>query len=281
MGKIAIAIRGHERGAMTDSEFSDAIFDLSKTYESDIFIHTWNLSEASSSWRNVPDKRFNITEEKIRQYFYRNEIKKIFIEDDEDIELHGRVFGKLGALTEVSISPRDLSQILIEDLGDWSKKLDLKLVSANHDKIFCFLQYGCPILPWKRMWHGIYTVVDFINKYDNYDLILNIRFDILRYKKFFNPGSPLVNLEVIHKLIQSSKQGNLFTFMKKHKASCIDNIYTAEPLPLLMLCQRFHFTLDELVKSYHPKDWAGIQEHLVFLEAERIKNSLNFNKNIV
>lgn len=270
--KIAIAIRGHERGAMNDEEFSNVIFELSKFYDVDLFVHTWNLSEASYSWRHLPQDRFLITEEKIRDYFHRNEIKKIFVEDDEEIELYGRVIGRLGLLTEVSIPYYVLSDLISEDLGDWSKRMDIKLVSSNKEKIFCFLQYGCPILPWKKMWHGIYTLIKFINDFDNYDLVLNLRFDILRYKKFYNPGSPLINLEVIQDLLEKSKDGNIITFTKDRKASCIDNIYTGEPAPLLHLCERFHFHLDELVLSYSPKDWQGIQEHLVFLEAQKVKS---------
>jgi len=279
MGKIAIAIRGHERGAMTDDEFSNVIFELSKKYDADIFLHTWNLSEASYSWRNVPDERFHITEEKVKSYFCRNELKKIFVEDDEEIELYGRTIGKLGIVTEIPVHPHDLTRILLADLGSWAKNWDLSLLSANREKLFCFLQFGCPILPWKRMWHGIYTIVKFINDYDKYDLVLNIRFDILRYKRLFNPGSPLVNFEIIDKMLNDSKPGNAFTFIRPRKSSCIDNIYTAEPVPLLMLCQRFHFNLDDLLESYHPSEWNAIQEHLVFLEAQRIKSDIK-DKNI-
>lgn len=279
MGKIAIAVRGHERGAMTDPEFSDLVFDLSKKYDIELFIHTWNLSEASSSWRNVPNERFLITEKKIRAYFFRNEIKKIFIENDEEIELFGRINGRLGTITEIELSNKQILELIGSDLGSWANTRNFHLVSANKEKTFCFLQYGCPILPWKRMWHGIYTLINFINEYDKYDLILNIRFDILRYKRLFNPGSPLVNNVLVNKLISNSKPGNFFTFISNERASCIDNIYTGEPIPLLLLCQRFHFNLDELVESYGHNEWDGIQEHLVYLEAEKIRKSLK-NKEI-
>lgn len=276
---IAIAIRGHERGTMSDNEFSDVIFELSKIHNCDLFLHTWSLSEADSSWRNLPKDRLPITEEKIKNYFYRNDIKKIFVENDEDIELFGRIFGRLAILTETTIPYKILEELLHYELGDWAKNMDVKAISQNKDGIFCFLQYGCPILPWKKMWHGIYTLVNFINNYKKYDLILNIRFDILRYKRFFNPGSPLINLDVIKGLIDKSTPDKLFTFLEDNKASCIDNIYTAQPIPLLILCERFHFDLDNLVASYEPKDWSGIQEHLVYLESQKIKKML-LNNNV-
>ena len=271
--KIAIAIRGHERGAMSDSEMSDTVFELSKIYDVDIFIHTWDLSEAVASWRHLPKERNKISEERIRNYFFRNEIKKLIIENDEEIEIYGRISGRLGFLNEVSVPYNYLAELISKDLGAWVKRMEIKLVSENNKNVFCFLQYGCPVLPWKKMWYGIYTITNFIKGYKDYDLILNTRFDILNYKKLYNPGSPLINLEVIKRLIDRSHPGNLFTFTKERKASCIDNIYTAEPAPLLELCRRFHFHLDELVLSYDPNDWDGIQEHLVYLEAQKIKES--------
>lgn len=274
MKKIAIAIRGHERETMSDKEMSDVIYEISNIYDVDIFIHTWNLSEASYSWRNVPSTRNQITEEKILNYFLKNknQIKKIFIENDEEIELHGRIEGRIGILTELSLKKNELECVLKSNLKDksffWAK--NLVLVPNYQKNIFCFLQFGCPVLPWKRMWHGIYTLVKFINEFQDYDLILNTRFDILKYKKNFNPGSPFVDLKVILDLISSIKEEDNFKFLKKRISACCDNIYIAKPKPLLSLCENFHFRLDEVLDSYKIEEWSGIQEHLVFLEAERL-----------
>lgn len=278
--KIALAIRGHERDAFSDSELSDFVFNMSVKYDIDIFIHTWTLSEASYSWRNVPSVRKEVTEELILNYFYKNkdQIKKIFVENDEDIELHGRVEGRLGLITEISLDKNHLDCVVENSLKEkkfiWAKNL---ILIPNYEKnVFCFLQFGAPILPWKRMWHGIHKIVDYISGFKEYDLILNTRFDILRYKRCFNPGSPLVNLDVVDNLINSINKEDSFKFLNKRISACCDNIYLARKKPLLALCEGFHFNLDKILDSYDIEEWKGIQEHLVFLEAEKISKNLFF-----
>jgi hypothetical protein len=274
MKKIAVAIRGHERKSMSDDEFSEFIFELCNLYDVDIFLHTWDLSEASFSWRGVPKERDQINKGKILNYFHKSSknIKKITVESDENIELHGRTFGRLGLITEIPCSVPILSEALREYIGGWANHYDLRLSSSNKQELFCFLQFGCPILSWKRMWHGIYSVIKSVNEYSEYDLVLNTRFDILRYKRTHNIGSPLIDFNLVKNLIDSFKKEEKIKFTTDVNSSCIDNVYAGSQDALLDLCYSFHYKLDEILDFYPPSVWEGIQEKLVFLEAQRIKN---------
>lgn len=271
--KLAIAIRGHERNTMSDDNFKNFITKLSNDYDADIFIHTWSLSEAKLSYRSLPKERNPITEQRVLEYFDSSRIKKLIIEDDENIKLHGRTQGGIGRLMEIPISDDYLKELVKNHLGFWARKLDLKLVSHNptNKARSCFFECGCPIISWKRMWSGIYSVIKEVYECEvEYDAVLNTRFDILGYKNF-NHGSPLVNYEVVDKLINKflKQKEQKFLFLKNHISSCIDNIYVGTKSHMYRLCKNFHYDLDSILERNSLNSWEGIQENLVFLEAKK------------
>jgi hypothetical protein len=275
--KLAIAIRGHERNTMSDENFKNFINKLSEQYDADIFIHTWSLNEAKFSYRPLSKERNHITEQKILDYFGSDRIKKLIVEDDENIKLHGRTHGGVGRIMQIPVNDDFLEKLIKDHLGSWARKKNLRIVPHDpKNKIkFCFFECGCPILSWKRMWSGIYSVVKEVYECDvQYDAVLNTRFDILRYKSI-NPGSPLVNYEIVDKLINkfTRQKEQKILFLKNHISSCIDNIYVGTKNHMYELCENFHYDLDLILERNHLNSWEGIQENLVFLEAKRFSGN--------
>jgi hypothetical protein len=92
--KIAFTIRGHLRNGLTDDQLKNYIALLKQNHEVDIFLHTWKESEAKSSYRTLDhSKAFSVTPKILKEYFGDIPIKKIIIDDDTALELHGNLKG--------------------------------------------------------------------------------------------------------------------------------------------------------------------------------------------
>ena len=101
MVKFALALRGHERSSFSTPlmrNFIESILSRNDL-EVDIYIQTWASSECEKSWRPVQKNKTDITEDKIKEYFGESicaRIKSIIILDEDEIQIPGRVEGKLG-----------------------------------------------------------------------------------------------------------------------------------------------------------------------------------------
>ena len=95
--RIAFCIRGHVRDGLTNSRLADYLTLLKKQgHTLDLFCHTWNESEAQSSYRTLDRSRlFKPNRDYLLNYFTNHSIKKIWIADDSKIELHGNLEGTL------------------------------------------------------------------------------------------------------------------------------------------------------------------------------------------
>lgn len=95
--KIAFCIRGHIRDGLTNSRLKDYLTLLkSEGHSIDLFLHTWKVSEAKSSYRTLDhDKSFAVKKDILRDYFNGFNIKHITIDDDSKLELHGNLEGKI------------------------------------------------------------------------------------------------------------------------------------------------------------------------------------------
>lgn len=95
--RIAFCIRGHVRDGLTNSRLADYLTLLKKQgHTLDLFCHTWNESEAQSSYRSLDRSRlFKPNRDYLLNYFTNHSIKKIWIVDDSKIELHGNLEGTL------------------------------------------------------------------------------------------------------------------------------------------------------------------------------------------
>jgi len=94
-----IVIRGHIRNAFESEELYELLKCMADKYDIKIFIHTWNKKQNTLSWRHIEEDSTPVTTELIRSYFKDIfvHVKKIIIESDSDIELHGNVEGKLAS----------------------------------------------------------------------------------------------------------------------------------------------------------------------------------------
>ncbi len=94
--KLALCIRGHIRSGFDNVQLKEYIKKLSTIHEVDIFLHTWKESEAKSSYRKLDySKAFVVSPKILKDYFSDMSIKKIIIDDDSKLELHGNLEGNI------------------------------------------------------------------------------------------------------------------------------------------------------------------------------------------
>lgn len=99
-----IIIRGHIRNSFTTNDLYNLLKYLSEKYTIKIYIHTWSIKQNNVSWRPIDNDFTEINIEYIQSYFQDlfKFIKKIIIDDDTNIKLHGNVDGKM-VLTKTNI----------------------------------------------------------------------------------------------------------------------------------------------------------------------------------
>ena len=95
---MILVIRGHIRDSFSNKKlynFIERLYNLFPTLV--IFIHTWDIFSNNISWRQVPIDNTFVTKDTIYNYFgtLRDCINQILIDDDNQIELRGRLEGKI------------------------------------------------------------------------------------------------------------------------------------------------------------------------------------------
>lgn len=124
---------------------------------------------------------------------------------------------------------------------------------------------GIPKIAWKRMWHGQFSAVtsSFV---DNYDLIVNIRFDNFHCNQSRVLG--FTNNVIIQKI--KNRDGHLLIHGNNLLYGC-DNVMIGKPLLMWQLVYYFHHCLDDILSLKLP---CGInQEFLVPLFLEKYLNN--------
>ena len=94
---MIIIIRGHIRNSFNDKQLYNLIKYLSINYEINIYIHTWSIKQNNLSWRYLENDFTIINEDYIYNYFLDlvKFIRKIIIDDENNIELNGNIGGKI------------------------------------------------------------------------------------------------------------------------------------------------------------------------------------------
>jgi hypothetical protein len=88
--KIGLIIRGHERDVFLNDRLYNFVKRVTEEFDTDIYIHTWNKSVGSNSWRDLSQYKIReIDINQIREYFKMITIKTILIDDDTQIKLVG------------------------------------------------------------------------------------------------------------------------------------------------------------------------------------------------
>jgi hypothetical protein len=93
---IGLIIRGHERDVFLNDRLYNFVKRLTELFDTEIYIHTWNKSIGSISWRDMSHYKIReIDERQIREYFKKIAIKKILIDDETKITLVGTQTGNV------------------------------------------------------------------------------------------------------------------------------------------------------------------------------------------
>lgn len=98
--RIALLVRGHERGAFASALFSDYARGMGGRLGADVraFVHTWSESEARQSHR--PLRRAGVrpvSEGDVRAYF-GDLLEWAAVDDDREIRLPGSAEGRIGGI---------------------------------------------------------------------------------------------------------------------------------------------------------------------------------------
>ena len=95
---FVILIRGHERNTFQTNRLSLFInrLGIELNINLNVHIHTWEKTEAKSSWRELNTIPRNITKSDIDNYFDIDVTSTI--DNEEEIRLHGNTYGKIGAI---------------------------------------------------------------------------------------------------------------------------------------------------------------------------------------
>jgi hypothetical protein len=98
MNHIIIILRGHERNCFKNDRLKNFVHLLNNSFENiEFIVHTWNLNEASKSWRQVQNEPSIIHKTDVQDYFDIQNIN-ILIDDEISIEFKGRQFSKIGSI---------------------------------------------------------------------------------------------------------------------------------------------------------------------------------------
>ena len=102
---IVLLLRGHERMALKNKKLYNFVRELTQLFTVRIYIHSWNISEARTSWRDLPKKRYDIHDSVFLSYFeglIGVSIIKIKIESDINIKLYGNIDGFISKLPKIA-----------------------------------------------------------------------------------------------------------------------------------------------------------------------------------
>lgn len=109
---------------------------------------------------------------------------------------------------------------------------------------------GTPKLGWKRMWYGLFTIMnDIRNGGFQYDTAVSMRFDFfgayVSGRSLYDYGRPFSTDDIVDWIIHgASSDTQAVSFLSDHACTGVDNCYMGPTRSLFTLCARFHFNLD-------------------------------------
>jgi hypothetical protein len=97
--KLALVIRGHVRDGLFSTGLKQHIdYMQQRGHKVDLFLHSWSESEARCSYRKLDRSHlFTITPEYLNAYFKGCTVKKILVQDDSALKLHGNLTGTVSS----------------------------------------------------------------------------------------------------------------------------------------------------------------------------------------
>jgi len=238
-------IRGHIRSSFETPYLYNTIKYLSLNNDLEIYIHTWDIFQSKISWRNLEEKNTKVTVEIINNYFkdLTPLIKKIIIENDKHIVLHGYREGF----------------IVNAPLIGW------KNMWYGQYKLIEYIKQNVPLVKQN------------VNKQDD-QLLINMRFDLFDNSIVFDFMTVLkfINNVIYYKnLTNQTLSKNIF--IKNHpRCFEIDNIYIGNINTINTLISHFHYNLDHIINIYFFNKKIKCHEVLVFLENKRLFSTKQF-----
>lgn len=233
--RIALIIRGHERNVTSNPHFRDLLSRIAAIHDLHLYIHTWDQSEATRSWRPLSPHHRHVSEEDIIRYFQGFDIRYLCVDNESSITLVGNTVD--GFLCHAPI--RGWKYMW------WGKcKVAEQLKNNNQEKYDMALNIR----------FDIYRVAE-----SNHHEIANVSFD-----KIIN----LIN-EYYHTPVPRPLR-----FLIDHAGCCVDNLYVGTCDGMYMLANHFHTQLDDIVRRFNRQEfthlWCPNHEKIVFLESRRL-----------
>lgn len=208
--RIALLVRGHERGAFGNRMFAEYAKGLGERLggaKVAVFVHTWSESEAKQSHRPIRrDDVHPVTEKDVRNYL-GNIVEWVGIDDDTKIELVGSVTGRIGG-----IPARPWKNMWY---GKRRAAEALEQSDEDFDLAVCV------------------RVDNFLNMESRRYAMINTESMDKTIRKALDCDDP----DKIH-------------FIKEGTCPGIDNFYTGRPHSIINLINRFHYEMDDIRAKY-------------------------------
>lgn len=213
--KLNLILRGHVRNAFNDARMYAFVQYLDTLFNLEIYIHTWNIKQVSTSHRLMETVKETITETHFIDYFKElfSKVKWLDIEDDTNIVLVGNLKGRM--------FPRGGTT---------------------------------PLIGWKYMIHGKYKAISYVKKHtsDSRELVLDTRLDLFPVQDIYTRHYEFDVYKFVRDHSQLSKVKNVFC-LDDNKYG-VDNVYFGSVDSCFELNNLFHHYLDNLILQPRNKD---------------------------
>lgn len=232
--RIALLVRGHERGTFGDAAFARYVGGLGDRLGGALvtaFVHTWAESEAKASHRPIDRSRVRaVSDRDVREYLDGSvDVAWVGVDDDSRISLPGSTEGRIG---------------------------------------------GIPARPWKNMWYGKHRACSAIGASGvEFDAVVCVRVDIFsnmesRSYAMINTAS----MDRAIRAALGCDDPEKIHFVREGTCPGIDNFYVGRPRAVTRLIDRFHYEMDDIRSRYphvHHQEFLVYYEAAKLARAER------------
>jgi len=214
--EVIVVLRGHVRDGLENDNLYRFIKNIHDISIIKLYIHTWTENNGKYSWKNYDEKFKNVHNKSIVNY---NDIK--------------------GYFREIPIE-----EILIENDNQ---------IQIYGEKTGFICMSKCPIIAWKNMWHGIFTIFNHIYTLDTLcsKKTIQTRLDLFSStnscSKIFNENIiwNKVKIYILYGNVDSSP-----LFLTNNLKPGIDNIIFGNFNKLYNLVSLFNEDLDIILTKY-------------------------------
>ena len=211
---MIVILRGHIRQSFQNESLRNFMKYICLHYDNvEIYIHTWNIVQSGISWRDIEKIHFEVNEQTINLYFkdMNNFIKKIIIDDDTNIKLHGNI---------KELIPGTKAPIIGWKNYWYGKYQIMKYIKEN-------------------------VKINDTTENKETRIVLNMRFDLFSNSHAFS-SDKLFHFMNTYKKEEISEN----KFLKHDFFPGCDNFYLGNMDTMYKLIEHFHFHLDTIIKKH-------------------------------